>query len=119
MSRFGSTVVAGILEEPFGGRRGRMSTTFDVLAVSTGVVVIAVAVAVVLVVLIVTVSMRGRQRRGAQQRGEARRDLVEARERAGRAERDRDIGRAERTSAQSGSCQGTKESCGQWVYGTS
>jgi hypothetical protein len=40
MSRFGSTVVPGILEEPFGGRRGRMSTTFDVLAVSTGVVVI-------------------------------------------------------------------------------
>jgi hypothetical protein len=33
-----------------------MSTTFDVLAVSTGVVVIAVAV--VLVVLFVTVSMR-------------------------------------------------------------
>jgi hypothetical protein len=94
MSRFGSTVVAGILEEPFGGRRGRMSTTFDVLAVSTGVVVIAVAVAVVLVVLFVTASMRGRQRRGAQQRGEARRDLDEARERAGRAERDRDIARA-------------------------
>ena len=67
-----------------------MSTTF-VLAVSTGVVVIAVAVAVVLVVLFVTVSMRGRQRRGAQQRGEARRDVDEARERAGRAEHERDI----------------------------
>jgi len=54
-----------------------------VLAVSTGAVVIVVAVAVVLVVLFVTVSMRGRQKRSAQQLGEARR--------AGRAERDREI----------------------------
>jgi uncharacterized membrane protein len=52
-----------------------------VLAVSTGVVVIVVAVAVVLVVLLVTVSMRDRQKR----------DLDEAQERAGRAERGRDI----------------------------
>jgi uncharacterized membrane protein len=56
-----------------------------VLAVSTGAVVIVVAVAVVLVVLFVTVSMRGRQKRGAQQLGEARR--------AGRAEREREIAR--------------------------
>ena len=71
-----------------------MSTTLVLLAVTTGVVVIVVAVAVVLVVLFVTVSMRGRQMRGAQQRGEARRDVEEARERAGRAERERDIARA-------------------------
>jgi uncharacterized membrane protein len=83
---------AGMLEGPFGGRRSRMSTASVVLAVGTGVVVIVVAVAVVLVVLIVTVSMRGRQRRGAQRRGEARYDVDEARERAGR-QRDRDIAR--------------------------
>jgi hypothetical protein len=71
-----------------------MSTAFLVLAVSTGAVVIVVAVAVVLVVLLVTVSMRGRQRRDAQRRGEARRDVDEARERAGRAEHNRDIARA-------------------------
>jgi uncharacterized membrane protein YqiK len=71
-----------MLEERFGGRRGRMSTTLFVLAVSTGAVVIAVAVAVVLVVLFVTVSMRGRQKRAAERRGEARRDVDEARERA-------------------------------------
>jgi hypothetical protein len=70
-----------------------MSTAFNVLAVSTGVVVIAVAGAVVLVVLFVTLSMRGRQKRDAQRRGEARRDVDEARERAGRAGRDRDIAR--------------------------
>ncbi len=70
-----------------------MTIAFVVLAVSTGAVVIVVAVAVVLVVLFVTVSMRGRQRRGLQQRGEARRDLDEAHERAGRAERDREIAR--------------------------
>ncbi len=70
-----------------------MTTALVVLAVDTGVVVIVVAVAVVLVVLFVTVSMRGRQRRRLQQHGEARRDLDEAHERAGRAERDRDIAR--------------------------
>jgi hypothetical protein len=73
-----------------------MSTALVVLAVSTGVVVIVVAVAVVLVVLFVTVSMRGRQQRGAQLRGEARRDVDEARGRAERAEQDRDIARAGR-----------------------
>jgi ABC-type nickel/cobalt efflux system permease component RcnA len=71
-----------------------MSTALIVLAVSTGTVVIVVAVAVVLVVLFVTVSMRGRQQRAAQRRGEARHDVNEARERAERAERDRDIARA-------------------------
>jgi uncharacterized membrane protein len=80
-----------MLEERLGGRRGMMSDTFVVFAVSTGIVVIVVAVAVVLVVLFVTVSMRGRQQRDAQRRGEARRDADDARERAGRAERDRDI----------------------------
>jgi uncharacterized membrane protein len=69
-----------------------MSTAFVVLAVGTGVVVIVVALAVVLVVLLVTLSMRGRQMRGAQRRGEARRDVDEAGERAGR-QRDRDIAR--------------------------
>jgi hypothetical protein len=68
-----------------------MSATLVVLAVSTGVVVIAVAAAVVLVVLFVTASMRGRQKRGAQRRGETRRDVDEARERARRAEDERDI----------------------------
>jgi hypothetical protein len=58
-----------------------------VLAVETGVVVIVVAIAVLLVVLLVTLSMRARQKGAA----EARRDLGEAHERAGRAERDRDI----------------------------
>jgi predicted Holliday junction resolvase-like endonuclease len=57
------------------------------LAVDTGVVVIVVAVAVVLVVLIVALSLRGRQVRVASRR----RDLDEAHERAGRAERDREI----------------------------
>jgi hypothetical protein len=90
MGGSGLTVVAGMLEERFGGRRGTMSTHF-VLAVSTNVVVIAVAAAVVLVVLFVTLSMRGRQQRGAQRRGEARRDADEARDRKGRAEGDRDI----------------------------
>jgi hypothetical protein len=42
-----------------------------VLAVGTGVVVIAVAGAIVLEVLFVTVSMRGRQKRAAERRGEA------------------------------------------------
>ena len=48
-----------------------MNTAFVVLAVSSGVVVIAVALAAVLVVLLVTVSMRGRQKRGAKERGRA------------------------------------------------
>jgi cell division protein FtsX len=61
------------------------------LAVTTGVVVIVVAIAVVLVVLFVTLSMRGRQTRGAKQRGENRQELADAHERAERAERDRDI----------------------------
>ena len=63
------------------------SALVTMLAVSTGVVVIVVAVAVVLVVLLVTVSMRDRQKRDA----EARHDLDEAHERAGRAERGHDI----------------------------
>ena len=61
------------------------------LAVGTGVVVIAVAVAVVLLALIIALSLRGRQIRGATQRDQTRHDLDEAHERAGRAERDRDI----------------------------
>lgn len=68
-----------------------MSAVFVVLAVGGGVVVIAVAGAVVLVVLIVTVSMRGRQKRDAQRRGEARSDVIEAQPRVGPAEHDRDI----------------------------
>ena len=65
-----------------------MSTALiTVLAVDTGVVVIVVAIAVLLVVLLVTLSMRARQKGAA----EARRDFGEAHERAGRAERDRDI----------------------------
>jgi hypothetical protein len=63
--------------------------------VSTGVVVAIVAIAVVLVVLLVVVSMRGRQRRGAQQRRADRRELREADQRVGRAERDADIAREE------------------------
>ena len=62
---------------------------------STGVVIVIVAVAVVLVVLLVTVSMRGRQRRKEQQRRANRRDLREADQRVGRAERDADIAREE------------------------
>ena len=70
-----------------------MNNVLAVLAVGTGVVVIVVAVAVVLVVLIVAGSMRGRQRRGAMRRGEARRDgLDEVRGREER-QRDRDIAR--------------------------
>ena len=65
----------------------------SVLAVGTGVVVIAVAVAVVLVVLLVTASMRGWQKRGAQQRSEVRHELDDAQERAVRAERERDVAR--------------------------
>ena len=70
-----------------------MSTALVVFAVDTGVVVIVVAVAVVLVVLLVTVSMRGRQTRAAERRGEAHRDVEEARERGGRPVRDRDTAR--------------------------
>jgi hypothetical protein len=69
------------------------STFFVFAAVDSGVVVIAVAAAIVLVVLLVTVSMRGRQKRGAKLRGEERRDVVEAREREGQAESDRDVER--------------------------
>ena len=58
-----------------------------VLAVDTGVVVIVVAIAVVLVVLLVTFSMRSRQKSSA----EGRRDLGDAHERAGRAERGGDV----------------------------
>lgn len=67
-----------------------MSAVFVFFAVSTGVVVIVVAAAVVLVVLIVALSMRGRQKRGAQRHSDAQRDLDQARERAERAERERD-----------------------------
>jgi biopolymer transport protein ExbB/TolQ len=63
--------------------------------VSTGLVVAIVATAVVLVVLLITVSMRGRQRRASQQRRADRRDLREAEQRVGRAERDADIAREE------------------------
>jgi hypothetical protein len=70
-----------------------MSTSSFMLAVSTSVVVIVIAVAIVLVVLFVTLSMRGRQRRGAERRGEARREVDEARERAGPNGRDRETPR--------------------------
>jgi uncharacterized membrane protein len=63
--------------------------------VSTGVVVVIVAIAVVLVVLIVALSIRGRQRRKEQQRRAERRELREADQRVGRAERDADIAREE------------------------
>jgi hypothetical protein len=86
MSGSGLTVVASMLEERFGERRGTMSTAFVALAVSSGVVAIAIAGAVVLVVLLVTVSMRGRQKRGAKERGEARR-ADEARQKRGAKER--------------------------------
>jgi Tfp pilus assembly protein PilN len=66
------------------------STAFVVLAVATGVVVGVIALAVVLVGLLVALSMRGRQRRGAQGRGENRHDLNEAAERTER-QHDRDI----------------------------
>lgn len=69
-------------------------------AVGTGVVVIAVAVAVVLLALIIALSLRGRQKRAATQRDQARHDLDEAHERAGRAERDREIAE-EQTDRQS------------------
>lgn len=49
-----------------------MSAVLVVLAVGTGVVVVVVAAAVVLVVLIVAASMRGRGKRAAELRAEAR-----------------------------------------------
>jgi hypothetical protein len=73
-----------------------MSTAFVVLAVGTGVVVIAIVIAVVLVVLLVTRSMRDRDMRATEERGEVRREVAQAEDRAGRAERDRDVAR-ERT----------------------
>ena len=66
-----------------------------VLAVGNGVVVVAVAVAVVLVVFIVALSLRGRQVRGAKRTDQVRQDLDEAYERAGRAERNREIAEAQ------------------------
>jgi flagellar biosynthesis/type III secretory pathway M-ring protein FliF/YscJ len=76
-----------------------MSTAFVVLAVGTGVVVIAIVIAVVLVVLLVTLSMRDREKRNAEERGEVRREVAQAEDRAGRAERDRNVApeRTERT----------------------
>jgi flagellar biosynthesis/type III secretory pathway M-ring protein FliF/YscJ len=68
-----------------------MSTAFVVLAVGTGVVVIAIVIAVVLVVLLVTRSMRDREMRAAEERGEVRREVAQAEDRAGRAERDRNV----------------------------
>jgi hypothetical protein len=82
-----------MLEDRSSGRKGRMSATFLMLAVSTGVVVIVIAIAIVLVVLFVTASLRGGQKRGAERRGEARREVVEAQERTRRAERERDDAR--------------------------
>ena len=70
-----------------------MSSPFVVLAVGTGVVVIAIVIAVVLVVLLVTRSMRDRDMRAAEERGEVRRDVAQAEDRAGRAERDRNVAR--------------------------
>jgi uncharacterized membrane protein len=95
-----STLVAGMLKAGFDGRRGSMSTAFVVLAVGTGVVVIAIVIAVVLVVLLVTRFMRDREKRDAQERGEVRREVAQAEDRAGRAERDRNVARepTERTS---------------------
>lgn len=61
------------------------------LAVGTGVVVIVVAVAVVLIVLFITASMRGRQKRSADRRGEAQHHIDEADERVARAEHERDV----------------------------
>jgi flagellar biosynthesis/type III secretory pathway M-ring protein FliF/YscJ len=68
-----------------------MSSAFVVLAVGTGVVVIAIVIAVVLVVLLVTLSMRDRDKRKAEERGEVRREVAQAEDRAGRAERDRNV----------------------------
>jgi len=70
-----SSPVSWSSEESLREGDGNEQRLITVLAVGTGVVVIVVAVALVLVVLFVTVSMRGRQKRAAQRRGEARRDL--------------------------------------------
>jgi len=70
-----------------------LSTGLVPFAVGSGVVVIVVAVCVVLVVLLVTLSMRGRQKRRAQRRGETQRDLDQAQERTVRAEQGREIAR--------------------------
>jgi hypothetical protein len=70
-----------------------LSTGLVPFAVDSGVVVIVVAVCVVLVVLLVTLSMRGRQTRRAQRRGETRRGLVQSQERGVRAEQGSDIAR--------------------------
>jgi hypothetical protein len=69
-----------------------MSTALVVLAVGTGVVVIAIVIAVVLVVALVTLSMRDRQKRDAEERGDVRREIAEAESR-GRQGRDHDIER--------------------------
>jgi membrane protein implicated in regulation of membrane protease activity len=82
-----------MLKARFGRRRGSMSTALVVLAVGTGVVVIAIVIAVVLVVLLVTLSMRAREKRNAEERGEVRREVAQAEDRAGRAERDRNVAR--------------------------
>jgi uncharacterized membrane protein len=66
------------------------STGFVVLAVGGGVVVIVVAVCVVLIVLLVTLAMRGQRKQAAQRRGESRRDLDAAQDRALRAARERE-----------------------------
>jgi hypothetical protein len=63
-----------------------ISTALVVLAGATGVVVVALA----LVVIFVTLSMRGRQKPGAQRRGETRHDVDVGAERSER-QRDRDI----------------------------
>ena len=81
------------LSPPF--RYRRIRTVQEADEVSTGVVIVVVAVAVVLVVLIVALSIRGRQTRKEQQRRADRRDLREAEQRVGRAERDADIAREE------------------------
>ena len=88
-----------MLKARFGRRRGSISTAFVVLAVGTGVVVIAIVIAVVLVVLLVTLSMRDREKRNAEERGEVRREVAQAEDRAGREERDRNVApeRTERT----------------------
>jgi hypothetical protein len=83
----------GVRDRPKETRYVMNSALFVFAAVDSGIVVIAVAAAIVLVVMLVTVSMRGRQKRRAKGRREERRDVVEARERAGQAESDRDVER--------------------------
>ena len=67
-----------------------ISTALGVLAVATGVVVVVLALVLALAVLFVTLSIGGRQKPGAQQRGETRHDVDVAAERSER-QRDRDI----------------------------